>query len=1346
MKNTATPDAAMKRYPCSAWFPVLAFALLATPVSAITITWTNTAGGDWGGATNWSPQQVPAASDVAVINGTAAFTITATGSRFVSGVVLDNPNATLRLLGQGGSGTATFTVANGFENHGTIELTTQSGASWAATLSVNSGTLTNAATGVIRTLPGAGGNRTLGLQLDNRGTLNIERSTDLILFGGRHRFAGTVNLAAGTILSISGGGSMGTTNAGALWTGTGTLDPPNFQPFVLETDLIISSITLDLQNVTVHGPGQLIVPTNASLLLQTTTINAPLSLLGTLENWASSTINSPFVIPTGAVVRLLGRESSGSSSLTISNGFENHGTIELTNRASSSWSTTLTITSGTLTNAAGGVIRSYVGAGGNRTLGLDLDNRGLLSIEQSTDLNKFNARHRFAGTVQLAAGATLALTGGGNFTTNAGAVWTGTGTLDFANFQSFILETDFTLQDITVDLQNVTVQGPGQFIVPPGRAALFYTTTMNAPVQLLGTLENWGSSSISGAFGVPSSGLVRLLGRASSGSSTLTIASGFSNLGIIELTNQNSSSWVTTLNVTTGALTNAPGGILRTWAGSGGSRTLGLELDNRGTFHVEQTTTLTKSVAKHRHSGTLHVADGVTLDVLNSANEFIHSGGSYNGTGTVSLPGSRTVTLETDLTLGTVAFIMQGLTVNGPGRFIIPPGRQQISYGTTFNTSVEIAGALEGQSFTTFNGAVALPASGLLRTRGVGGNAIMTVANGFENHGTIELTSDPGRSSTLDVTSGTLTNLPGAVILASPATNGGQATVDAPLDNRGLLQIDRETFLQGGTHQRNTGQFLVREGDLIIRNHSSFTNAGLVTIHAGRILFSETVVIGTVNTPTGIIEGDGMLQIRTSNGIYINQGITRPGLSPGILRHYGPWNQAASGELTIEMAGLALGTQYDHLVISNAATLGGTLRGQLLNGFSPKKDDTFTIARFPSRVGTFANFDAPAPDRFAWDVIYNPTNVQLMVLNSAPTLAAITNQTINEATLLLLTVSATDQDLPAQTLTYSLDTAPPGMTINASSGLVEWTPTETQGPGVYDVTVRATDNGTPVLFHTNSFTVTVNEVNVAPQLTVPGPQSVNELVELVFTVNATDADLPANALTYQMLSGPSGATFNPATREFRWTPTEAQGPGVSNAVFRVTDNNPGAVNTQQLSATNTVAITINEVNVAPDLAAVPNATLHAGTAYQFTLSATDSDLPANTLTYSLVTGPAGATVDNNSGLVSWDAPMSAAGATTNFTVRVTDNGVPPLPADRSFQVTVVGPLEITSYAREAGGFRVDWRSVPGLTYRLLSTPALPAVQWDPVGLDVNATSASSSRLDPSAGVTNSRFYRVLLVE
>ncbi len=95
--------------------------------------------------------------------------------------------------------------------------------------------------------------------------------------------------------------------------------------------------------------------------------------------------------------------------------------------------------------------------------------------------------------------------------------------------------------------------------------------------------------------------------------------------------------------------------------------------------------------------------------------------------------------------------------------------------------------------------------------------------------------------------------------------------------------------------------------------------------------------------------------------------------------------------------------------------------------------------------------------------------------NTPPVLAPVLNQTVDELTLLTATLSATDGDLPAQSLTYSLASGPVGLTVSPL-GAVAWAPTEAQGPGNYPVVVRVTDNGTPPASSEASFSITVNEV------------------------------------------------------------------------------------------------------------------------------------------------------------------------------------------------------------------------------------------------------------------------------
>ena len=171
--------------------------------------------------------------------------------------------------------------------------------------------------------------------------------------------------------------------------------------------------------------------------------------------------------------------------------------------------------------------------------------------------------------------------------------------------------------------------------------------------------------------------------------------------------------------------------------------------------------------------------------------------------------------------------------------------------------------------------------------------------------------------------------------------------------------------------------------------------------------------------------------------------------------------------------------------------------------------------------------------------------------NEAPVLAPIPDQVTNELTLLTFTASATDTSLPAGPITYSIINPPFNASINATTGVFSWTPTETQGNGTtYALTIRASDGQ---LSTERTVNITVNEINLAPALATIPPQNVNEGSLLTFTAAATDADIPANTLSFSLLSAPAGAAINPTTGVFTWTPTEAQGPGTYNFTARVSD-------------------------------------------------------------------------------------------------------------------------------------------------------------------------------------------------
>ena len=324
--------------------------------------------------------------------------------------------------------------------------------------------------------------------------------------------------------------------------------------------------------------------------------------------------------------------------------------------------------------------------------------------------------------------------------------------------------------------------------------------------------------------------------------------------------------------------------------------------------------------------------------------------------------------------------------------------------------------------------------------------------------------------------------------------------------------------------------------------------------------------------------------------------------------------------------------------------------------YGPQTNDV-SMGRFPDGGALPAYFmDLPTP---------RSANI-IAGANRPPTLDPIGNRTVAEQTLLTFTATATDLDA-GQTVTFSLSAdAPAGASIDPNTGQFTWTPTESQGPGAYSFTVRATDNGVPACTTGERITVTITEVNRVPSLAAVGNQTVNEGSLLTFAVSASDPDLPTNTLTFSLAPGaPAGAAVDPATGVFTWTPTEAQGQANHSLAVVVTDSGSPA-----LRATNAFNVTVNEVNNPPVLSPVSPQTVEELSLFTFAVSATDPDAPASALVYSFDTGPAGAQINVNTGVITW-TPTEAQGPTNAaFIVRATESAPPNLSSAITFGVTV----------------------------------------------------------------------------
>jgi Bacterial Ig domain/CARDB/Putative Ig domain len=284
-------------------------------------------------------------------------------------------------------------------------------------------------------------------------------------------------------------------------------------------------------------------------------------------------------------------------------------------------------------------------------------------------------------------------------------------------------------------------------------------------------------------------------------------------------------------------------------------------------------------------------------------------------------------------------------------------------------------------------------------------------------------------------------------------------------------------------------------------------------------------------------------------------------------------------------------------------------------------------------------------------------------VNLAPTIADLAGATVDEMVLFTVDVDATDPDFPLNTLTYSLVEFPEGAEIDSATGVITWTPAETQD-GAHQFHVKVTDNGTPAMSDTKEFTVTVLEVNREPVIAPINDQETDEMVLFTYDVDATDPDLPANTLTYSLDLAPTGTTIDSVSGLISWTPGEDQD---GEHLFRVLVIDNGV---PVLSDTEEFTVAVNEVNREPVIAPIDDQETDEMVLFTYDVDATDPDLPANTLTYSLDLAPEGADIDPVSGVITWTPAETQHGAHL-FRVEVMDNGTPAMSDTEEFTVTVL---------------------------------------------------------------------------
>jgi len=308
-------------------------------------------------------------------------------------------------------------------------------------------------------------------------------------------------------------------------------------------------------------------------------------------------------------------------------------------------------------------------------------------------------------------------------------------------------------------------------------------------------------------------------------------------------------------------------------------------------------------------------------------------------------------------------------------------------------------------------------------------------------------------------------------------------------------------------------------------------------------------------------------------------------------------------------------------------------------GSGPGTTVSFTVSVTDGQAAAFSSFSVQV-------VPQAPTN-------KAPQALADTAG-VGEDASVLVPVLANDTDADGDPLAIISVGSPSHGAVAIEQGAVRYTPASNYfGTDSFTYVIDDGHGGRS----TGTVQLTIAPVNDAP-VTAADAATVAEDSAVLIDVLANDVDIDDGraALTLRISQPPSHGMATVQNGQIRYTPA-ANYNGTDRFEYQMVDA-AGAISTSEVN------LTVTPVNDAPTLAPIADTVVRPR--FGFTTTAVGSDVDGDTLRYSLVSGPSGASIDPATGRLTWRTPMR--GVTAEFVVRVTDGTSS---ASRDFSVTVV---------------------------------------------------------------------------
>ncbi|GAB4170305.1 MAG: hypothetical protein Kow00108_04310 [Calditrichia bacterium] len=349
-----------------------------------------------------------------------------------------------------------------------------------------------------------------------------------------------------------------------------------------------------------------------------------------------------------------------------------------------------------------------------------------------------------------------------------------------------------------------------------------------------------------------------------------------------------------------------------------------------------------------------------------------------------------------------------------------------------------------------------------------------------------------------------------------------------------------------------------------------------------------------------------------------------------------------------------------------------------LNGSDPDKEDSGKLKYMAEKLPEGATLDAVS-GAFSWTPTFDQSgqyNVLFMVtdgeysdsqlvavtvnhVNRPPVLAEISQQNVNENELLSFIVSGSDPDVEDEgKLVFSTGPLPEGAQFNAETRTFSWTPTFEQS-GSYTVLFKVTDPSG--LVDSKEATIVVHHVNRVPVITQIEPLSIDENKLLEFALNGSDPDKEdIQKIKYFAENLPEGASLDPATGLFTWTPTFDQS-GEYKITFGITDG--------ELKASFVLPVTVVHVNRPPKMDMISDVQVNEDEILNVVINVSDPDKEdIGKLTVDMDGIPEGGVFDKSTLTFSWKPTFDQSG---EYTLNAVVSDPAGLTDQKSFRITVV---------------------------------------------------------------------------